>query len=565
MAFVGVLLLPLALSNYVIDTSNVPVFSGISALLVAVTLFFYRNKTPLQIPRFVASILLFYFFVNLASISWSINQAAAVYESIKVFLTLAALLLFYALFENKILQQKLFQLFAIGALLVTGIALWQYVADGQITGAVLGHKNLLASFLLLSLAFGIYLIFNSNSKTLAALLTVVFLTVLIVLRVRSSYLALLAGIICFTVSQILYVKKLNVGLLFSALALTLLFLIPLIPGFERFALLSFKSSDSGVERLKIWQKTWLLFLEKPVFGVGADNWQFVYQKFGVGDIAAVRNSGITFQRPHNDFLWILSETGLVGFTLIIGVISYTAYHYHKKQKQKANTTSMLLFSALFALLVDAFFSLDKERPLLILYSAVLFAALLRQLTMPYELQNVKRSLVMLGLTIILCFGIFVSLFRLKGEYHTQQLLVSKSNNDLTQMSIHGRKALSAFYNCDPTSTPIASYIGYAYERMNRADSMLVYTEQAYQLTPYDYEVLNNYGMMLARAGQMERADTLLKEAYRINPHFEVTRLNLAVLAFNRKKIKEAKQWLNTIPNHQVHYPAQTEAIMNAKD
>jgi tetratricopeptide (TPR) repeat protein len=279
----------------------------------------------------------------------------------------------------------------------------------------------------------------------------------------------------------------------------------------------------------------------------------------------VRNSGITFQRPHNDFLWILSETGLVGFLLILIVIVYTGVRYHKTQLQNPSPRTMALFSGLVALLVDAFFSLDKERPLLILYAAVLFAALLRQILVPLELQNTRRSMVLVGICILLCFGVLVSAFRISGEYHTQQLLLSKNNNDLTQMSIQGRKALSPFYTCDPTSTPIASYIGYAYERMNRADSMLVHTEQAYQLAPYDYEVLNNYGMMMARAGQLERADTLLREAYRINPYFEVTRLNLAVTAFNRKKFAEAKHWLSTIPNFQMQYPAQTSAIMNAQD
>lgn len=544
-----------------------PVLAGLSVLLLAIAFYVYRNNVLFQIPLFVTVTLLLFYIVNLASAAWALNQASAFYESSRVFLATASVLLFYVVFENKLLEKKIFRLFALGSLVVTAIAIWQYIADAQDNGAVLGHKNLLASFLVLSVAIAVYLCFDSDKKqrTLSVVLVAIFLVVLLILRVRSSYLALLAGLFCFAISQAAYTKKSNRSLIVSIVVLAALLLLPLLPGFERLGISSFKHSDSGVERIKLWQKTWQLFLEKPLLGVGAGNWQFMYQKFGVGDIDAVRNSGITFQRPHNDFLWVLSETGLLGFVLLLIVLVYTGIKFHKSQSLQSNPSTLALFSALMALMTDAFFSLDKERPLIILFAAILFAALLRKISLPFELQKTKRTVVVIAIATGLSFGLAVALFRINGEYHTQQLLLSKNNNDLTQMSIHGRKALSVFYTCDPTSTPIASYVGYAYERMNRADSMLVFTEQAYHLAPYDYEVLNNYGMMMARAGQLAKAEELLREAYRINPYFEVTRLNLAVTAYNRRKFIEAKQWLITLPNYQKHYPAQSAAIMTANN
>ena len=59
----------------------------------------------------------------------------------------------------------------------------------------------------------------------------------------------------------------------------------------------------------------------PLLGVGLGQWRLVFPLYG--KIQKFRESGeglveIFFQRPHNDYVWVLTETG------IIGLLSYLA-------------------------------------------------------------------------------------------------------------------------------------------------------------------------------------------------------------------------------------------------
>lgn len=558
------LALPLLAGNLVIDATNVPVFALLSLLAIGLLLFLTRQKNDIKFPLQIGLWLFVYYLVCCLGTFWSLNKADTIYESHKVLLQLVFFAIFYTLLDSENTYSKTLNFIRLFGAGIVSLVLWQML-NTQTTNvsAVFGHKNLLASFLLMLLP--VCVTGNSGTeKPQNYLINLLFFTVLILLislRVRSSYLALLLGLTSFIGLTFFYTRQVSRPLVFSALLLTLLLVLPVVSGFERFSVFTFLDSDSGIERIKLWKKTLHVFKEHPLFGVGSGNWQYNYLKFGLGDIDAVKNQGLTFQRPHNDFLWILSENGIIGFMMLLIPSILLAVKFHRSQKKTADVHTILLFSTLLALLVDSFFSINKERPFHLVLGCFLLAALSKQiLQTPAQIVG-RKSPILFASFMLLAFNLIISGFRLYGENQTQQMLMSKSANNLTAMTIHGRKAISAFYTSDPTSTPIASYVGYAYERMNRADSMLVFSEQAYRLSPFDYEVLNNYGMLLVRSGKTESGINVLTEANRINPFYEATRLNLAVAEYNSKNYDKAKQWLLSIPNYHSQYPAQSKAIL----
>ena len=69
-------------------------------------------------------------------------------------------------------------------------------------------------------------------------------------------------------------------------------------------------TTAGSNRYDFWTVAWELFKDKPINGIGADNFQAEYLRRG--------NSGEQPDYPHSLEMGILSQTGLVGTLLILG-------------------------------------------------------------------------------------------------------------------------------------------------------------------------------------------------------------------------------------------------------
>lgn len=83
-----------------------------------------------------------------------------------------------------------------------------------------------------------------------------------------------------------------------------------------------------VQRIYMWQSSYHMWQDHPWMGVGFDNWQYEYEHNYILDIATERRMPM----PHNNVMYFLSSTGLVGlvgyiiFTLgIIGSMMYAIY------------------------------------------------------------------------------------------------------------------------------------------------------------------------------------------------------------------------------------------------
>ena len=64
-------------------------------------------------------------------------------------------------------------------------------------------------------------------------------------------------------------------------------------------------------------------MDHPVLGVGRGNWEYRYPLYAGGEHI---NINAAPRRPHNDLLWIVSETGIVGlgFYLALLIASFIA-------------------------------------------------------------------------------------------------------------------------------------------------------------------------------------------------------------------------------------------------
>ncbi len=70
-----------------------------------------------------------------------------------------------------------------------------------------------------------------------------------------------------------------------------------------------------------WDHSFQMHAEHPFTGVGPGQWRIYFPKYGLEGMNPSVAEGITSEvRPHNDFIWVLSELGYVGLALFLGFI-----------------------------------------------------------------------------------------------------------------------------------------------------------------------------------------------------------------------------------------------------
>lgn len=93
---------------------------------------------------------------------------------------------------------------------------------------------------------------------------------------------------------------------------------------ERVHTLGDASFQSNSERLLMWQSAWAMFLDHPLVGVGAQNYEYQYQNHYISPLAKERGQ----MHAHSNIFQILAEQGVVGFSafcLLFGLILWRGW------------------------------------------------------------------------------------------------------------------------------------------------------------------------------------------------------------------------------------------------
>lgn len=221
--------------------------------------------------------------------------------------------------------------------------------------SIYGHPNALGMITAASIPFFYYIIRFSNSKKLKIFGFIIILIAIRVIMLTQSRTAFVGTIACFTIIWILSKKKL-LGLIIAFMFLSLIWIISPQQTKDRFATLGktfyilgqsrenlsedeITSLGSMNSRMDLSHKSLIAFIENPVIGLGLD----CFASY------SGRKWGIWFP-PHNTYLQVLSETGIVGFTLLFMIIIYTfknlleARKYLKKYQIKAPFIEYSIYS-----------------------------------------------------------------------------------------------------------------------------------------------------------------------------------------------------------------------------
>lgn len=518
-------------------------------------LFYQLKYTPIT--------LIHYLFITLAalsllSITYASNTAEAFYTSSKFLLSGALFFIVFNLLQNqKISLLNICKAVAIFAAIACGYQVYELFEKGNIKllagknlyelNSLFGHKNLFSSIMFLCIPFIIYLIINTTKliKYLYILLIIILFTLLIFIQTKAVLLAILLGLgigIWALLNQLNFSPKIKYSIIFI-LVFGILISVFLLK--NKLTLLS--NNDTIIERTLLWQNTWQMIKENPISGVGAGNWQIYFPKYGLQNFTQtnylISDGYTTFQRPHNDFLWIWSELGILGLLIYLAILGLTIYKAIQNVKIVSSLAEKILATSFLATIIGYVFIAAVDFPLersehqflLIIIIAIINS----KNSVPLKASNFNNQLITISLLLITIFNLNVFMNRANAETHARKMLIAHTKKDWGSMAKEAQKASNKYYTIDNFSIPLNWYAGVAYSALsNYVDAKKAF-EKAYLINPYQIHVLNNIASTNEMEGNHDLALKYYDEALAISPFQPDALLNKSAVLFNKGNIDEA--------------------------
>ena len=192
-------------------------------------------------------------------------------------------------------------------------------------------------------------------------------------------------------------------------------------------------------RMHYWKASKEMFLNNPITGVGAGQWKVSYPGTGLkGTNESVMNGVTSILRPHNDLIWLLSETGIgaLFFITLIGLCISNLF-LHKQY-------------LIFRLTTIAFFGYGLgEFPLERATLLIPFAVSLGYLSSNSKvILSTRRLPGLICTTALLLYSILISYSRVNGEKDASRALNGYKSRNTQEMIEYSASAQSQFFEMD---------------------------------------------------------------------------------------------------------------------
>ena len=189
------------------------------------------------------------------------------------------------------------------------------------------NPNLTSHVLVLLIPISVFGIINPINKRLKAFqIFGLFLSALTLyfLASKASFMSLAFALI-ITLMLSAFLKKSRIYKVLIILIAFLSISIGLSYGIPKL-----KSQVSFQHRIELWNRTINTILESPILGTGLGTWRVENLKHvpskaslnieGANQSLYTETGNIFYERPHNDFLWVWSEIGIIGLLVYLSLI-----------------------------------------------------------------------------------------------------------------------------------------------------------------------------------------------------------------------------------------------------
>ena len=311
MAFV----IPITFYDRTFSTISIIVFLWVFILFAFGKL--YLKKITPQMKIFFLLFLISFFI----SLLFANNKNA----SLHWFLIFSQYLIFFIGFASVLslkLLERIFYSFLIPftASILIGFKNILLFGSGSRLSGFVGNSNIYGAYLAFNLLMIIYLISTSHNKYLSIFLFIMLFagSINIVFTFsRGAQLGYIVSLMTYLFLKNLHRKKI-ILILFTFFFIFLVLLIIAFPNlFHRYTNIKVDNMEySEIDRLSLYFSGIKLFLNKPIYGIGVNNFHFEYEKYHFLNTVLKNKVNVHFH-PHNIFINVLANQGIIGFLVYL--------------------------------------------------------------------------------------------------------------------------------------------------------------------------------------------------------------------------------------------------------
>ncbi|MCF6171595.1 MAG: O-antigen ligase family protein [Bacteroidales bacterium] len=563
------------------DANLAPRLLALGIVILLVTLLNIRkplrDKPPINFIRLpVFPVFLLYFLWSIFSVTHAVNPAEGTFDITKTFLSAALLIFAVRIFiAYKQATSFLVKCVVLSALIATSIGLYQYfdkvpghsgydllMALYEVKG-LMAHKNQFAISLFLMLPFTFYgiMLLKKWWRGLSIYSTLLILLNIVILQTRSVWVATLVFLLSTLVLWLIVTFKNRAsgysGLRKKGLAIGMILMVVAAASFLVFqksgtlSLVKYQvsslfdsQSHNNQGRLKMWGSTWDLSQDNFLLGVGTGNWKIAivpYYKVNYG------SDYQNWRRPHNDFLWVLSEKGTIGLLLYLLIFIIIAVYGFKVLFSETDKNKLLLtlltLSGIGGYLAIAFFTFPLERInhqvyLMIMMAAILSAYYARQ-KKPGQIKNKTYTQILLLMILPAVFSIYYAGILIRAEVNVRKLNREMNTRNQKKIIAYADKAFTKFTTIDYNALPIPIYKGIANMRMQNYRQAYADLQLALKYFPTQIAVLSNLAIVSAELNNSKQALVYLNRSLELFPHYEPSLYNKINVYYKEKEYTNA--------------------------
>lgn len=286
-----------------------------------------------------------------------------------------------------------------------------------------------------------------------------------------------------------------------------------------------KLGDKG--RRAMWNNTCRMIADYPLLGVGPGGWKRIYPFYDKG---AMIRSNSSPKRPHNDYLWIASEHGILGLSIYIWLLISTFRSLlilSRHPKRFWRITAPFFAISLLGILGHAAFSFPKEQPQVTMFTYLLLG-IIAKATSPnqYTRPSGTSAFSMLGLLfVILLSATELSRRQIGFDKHYLKTLWAEDRLDWSTAYIEADAAIK--YG---TFRPHILVIQGRVKQNQRSykDAEMNY-HQALNYEPFSWNAHNGLGIIYKHQKKTRKAFFHFQSALDIFPSSTQIRINLGTL------------------------------------
>ncbi len=569
----------LVLGNWVLlqglfDETLAPRFVYVSFFLLLTVIVFFKNFVPSKFGlRPLDGLILLFFLLHLFSSFYAANTSEALFETQKIsvlvltyFLTKFFLLKSYKTAIRALIFFSLLYGFIICLMLYPKIYLLAdlYRIDRRMIRSLIGFsgsKNLLSGLLMMLIPFmGMGMFYLKKAwRWISALILVLTLVLIYLLETRSIYLSLtIAGLggLCVLYFRKKFRRK-GWRLAFTAVIpglLLLTFFVLLGSGSlpelasETGFIKPYSKTGTWLARLEVWERTVPMIKENPILGVGAAQWKLWFPLSGLDGLQKTASQLVYYARPHNDFISVLSELGVIGLVTYVALFLHALYLLVSKiGKAKLRPDFIWIFTGLIAFGIFSFFSFPKERIEFLVLFGIYLALVSVQTKLPgTQITNLfSKNLIVMVAGGVMIFNLILGLNRISVEREAFKKVLAFGKNSTFQ-SVYVLLEPSWAYNMTPQGVPLSYYNGVRYLNSEYYQKAIQELEEARKINPGLLGTYHNLGVAYFRIKKYDKALSNFKMSLQISSNHPDTNYNLALLYWEQNNAEMSLKYKNRL-------------------